>query len=154
MSKLKITFTGFKELAAAMHLRIGKVRNQQTALKKVGEEEIRAAQERIKTSKMTPDGQPWTPWAQSTALARMQAGDASRGLLYKSGNLLNSFQLDINTNQVIVKNVAPYAAYLQEGTDNMPARPYFGWSKESKQRIKTIFDNFLQKTVVEGKDYK
>ena len=154
MSKIKFTFVGFKELAAAMNLRIGKVRQSQGALRKVGEEEIKAAQQRLKVSKMTPDGTPWTPWAESTRKARERDGSSGLGLLYKSGRLANSFQLEINTNQVIVKNIAPYAAYLQDGTNTIPARPYFGWSKDSQKRIQTIFDDFLQKTVVEGKDYK
>ena len=154
MSKIKFTFVGFKELTEALKLRVGKVKQSQGALRKVGEEEIREAQKRIKTSKMTPDGTPWTPWAQSTREARIKDGDAGLGLLYRSGNLHNSFQLEINTKQVIVKNVAPYAAYLQEGTANMPARPYFGWSDKSKQNIQTIFGDFLNKVVVKGEDYK
>jgi phage gpG-like protein len=35
----------------------------------------------------------------------------------------------------------------------MPARPYFGWSEASKQRITTIFNDYLKATVIEGKDY-
>lgn len=147
MSKIKFSYHGFKEMAAAMQLRIGKIRKYPQALKEVAEEEVKAAQNRLKISKMTPDGQAWAPWAQSTREARMKDGTAGLGLLYKSGNLHNSFQIEINTNQVIIKNVAPYSAYLQEGTDNMPARPYFGWSKESSKRIQTIFGKFFDKVV-------
>lgn len=150
---MKFSESGLKEILSGLQLRAGKVKQVSAALTKLGKEEIYAAQIRIALTKMSPEGTPWTPWSEATKIARERDGTADTGLLYRSGALYNSFQLAINNNQVVVKNVAPYAQMLQDGTPKMPARPFFGWSEESKQRITVIFGDFLDKTVIKGEDY-
>ena len=150
---IKVTITGLKEIIAGLQLRMGKMSQFTKALTAVGNNEIALAKQRIAVSKMSPEGTAWTPWSEATRIGREREGSAENGLLYRTGSLYNSFQIEINSNQLIVKNVAPYAMMLQQGTQNMPARPYFGWSDQSKTKIITVFEDFLGKTIIEGKDY-
>lgn len=154
MRSFVFKFEGFKELIADLGLRAGKVRYAQGALRKLATEEVKNAQHRIMVTKQSPDGDNWIEWAQSTRLGRERKGNAGKGLLWDSGNLLRSFKIDINTSDVVISNTAPYANYLQEGTNKMPARPFLGWSKESLERANYIFNDYLKQVIIEGKDYK
>ena len=121
-----------------------KFRNKdETILKPFLEKEVKRTKKRIRTDKRTPDGIPWAIWAESTAISRARKGTALRGLLYDTGALLKSIEYDINNDRFAVGSGVDYAEYLQEGTDNMPAREFLGFNERSEADIlwltKTIF---------------
>lgn len=156
MSSFKFSYSGFTDVIRNLNLRAGKVRFAQNQLRKVGEQEIIAARERIFSTKIDPEGAQWWQWSPSTLASRMRRGTADTGLLYETGHLYNSFRTDINTTsntgvQVIVSNTAKYAFYLQNGTSNMKPRPFFGWTDSSKDRINAILGTYLRNVVIEGK---
>lgn len=107
-------------------------------MQKVGEQEVRNVQERIRSGKTTPDGQPWTPWAMSTLRSRMRDGSAGQGLLYRTGSLLNSIQMRISNKTLTIFSNLNYARFIQEGTMKMPARQFLGWSQQQLNNIKNI----------------
>ncbi len=100
---------------------------------------------RIVNTKTSPDGEAWAPWAMSTMLARTKRGTSGTGLLYETGGLANSITFEIQGNSVIVGSNSPVAPYLQNGTDNMPARPFVGISQEDSDSIHSALADFLAK---------
>ena len=142
-SRSRVERTGQSE-ALLKHLR-----NPQPALDEIGKSLVRSTQRRITETKESPAGVPWAQWSTSTMLARMRKGTAARGILYDSGNLLNSIQYQIvgKTVQVGVNQAqAPYGIYLQQGTRNMPARPFIGLSPVDQQVINSILRRHLAGT--------
>jgi len=122
-----------------------KLKNTKKPLKRMARVETEAAQYRIRTSKQTPDGQPWAAWAYSTFISRIRNGTVGTGPLYVSGLLMRSFKSRVTSTKATISNTAPYATYLQEGTDNMPARPFMGFGRESHDRINDIMMEHLEK---------
>lgn len=104
----------------------------------IAQQEIREIQQRIRTTKLSPEGKQWEPWSYSTIKA-MGRNKQRRSLLYHTGNLLNSFSYRINNNQLRITNSTPYGRFLQNGTNKMPARPFMGWNQGSQVRIKKIY---------------
>lgn len=94
--------------------------------------------ERIKTTKKDPAGVPWVRWAASTARARSRKGNAGRGLLWDSGNLVSKISGRTQSNNTVVVGVngVPYANYLQNGTTRMPARPFIGIGQQDQLDIR------------------
>lgn len=121
-----------------------KLSKSKPVLTKVADGEIKAAQTRIRTSKTDPSGNRWAPWSYATIAQRNRMGTTSRGLLYNTGFLLRSFFKRVTNTKAEVRNTAPYASYLQEGTNRMPARRFLGISNGSRKRIKTLFRKFLR----------
>lgn len=139
---LKVTVDDKKARRQIRKLRKS-VKDMRPAFNQVADQEIKNAQYRIRTSKMTPDGKQWQPWAYSTMKQRVREGNVSKGLLFKTGMLLNKFFKKVTSARLTISNKAPYARYLQEGTSRMPARPFLGWGKETvKQSEKTLLDYF------------
>lgn len=120
--------------------------NTAPLLRKIGDDQIKEAQYRIRTSKTTPDGTPWRPWAYSTLQSRLRDGSASKGLLFKTGMLLNSFFKKVSRKTLTISNKAPYASYLQNGTSKMPSRPFLGWGKRSKS-VETALVTYFKKVL-------
>ena len=97
------------------------------------EEDIR---HRIVKLKKDPDDKPWKPWAKATKKARQKRGTAALGLLFESGELADSITHKVTgKNKLQVGTSNPYAGYLNEGTNNMPARPFIGISKRASKGI-------------------
>ena len=107
-------------------------------LNKVGREQVVAAQTRIRDSKTDPNGKPWQPWAMATLKQRMRQGNASRGLLYRTGALLTSIQYRISNSKLTIFTNKPYGKYLQFGTPKMPARPFIGFGNQINNIINTL----------------
>lgn len=123
---------------------LNRLKNPRPALEEIGRVVTGTTQNRIRTEKTDPAGTPWQPWATSTTIARIKKGTASRGLLYDSGNLLNSITYQVSGKQVSVgSSGVPYAIYLQQGTPNMPARPFIGYSNKDMQYINAILTRFV-----------
>lgn len=98
-----------------------------TELQKIGRDEVRATQDRIRSSKTDPTGRSWQPWAMATLKQRRREGTAGRGLLYRTGALLNSIMYRVDRGILTIYTDASHARYLQFGTPKMPARPFLGW---------------------------
>lgn len=115
-------------------------------LKYVAISEKKKVEERIKSTKVDPDGHAWEPWAPSTEAYRRKHGTEESGLLLDSGALLASFVAKSNTNSATISSEGiPYAGWLQHGTNHMPARPYLGWSTVSLATLELEAAVFLAK---------
>lgn len=102
---------------------------------------------RITTTKIDPYGKAWPQWAVATARARAKRGTAGRGLLYESGRLSNGITAEVQGNQAIVGvQGVPYASFLQNGTNKMPARKFLGISQQDEVQIKTMLVKYLKGT--------
>lgn len=111
--------------------RAGQIKSAtQTALETLGAQEVKIAQDRIRSGKSSPDGQAWRPWAMATLRNRVREGTTGGGLLYRTGALYNSIKWKLTGVNLIIYSDSPYGQYLQSGTSRMPARPFLGWSKE------------------------
>jgi phage virion morphogenesis protein len=139
-----VTRTNSQDITAL----VGKLNNPRPLMDEVGRILVKAIQARITTTKVGPDGSAWAPWSPATLAARSRRGNVSRGLLYNSGNLERSIGYDNHDNRVVVgadANKAPYAAYLQEGTSRMPARPFVGISAADQSAIRSAVSKYLVK---------
>lgn len=125
---------------------IDKLENPAQFLDKVGQMLQASTQARISTTKTSPNGVPFTPWALGTALARQRKGNAARGILYDTGNLLNSISYQVIGKQVQVgvTTAAPYGTYLQNGTRHMPARPFVGISEQDREMVRVLLQTYLK----------
>lgn len=126
---------------------IGKLENPSPFLKEVAALLKARTVDRIITTKTDPDGKAWVQWAVSTARARAKRGTASRGLLYDGGRLVQGITAKVQGNQAIVgvKDV-PYAIFLQQGTNKMPARRFLGIGQQDQAEIRPILLKYLRGT--------
>lgn len=102
--------------------------NMSPWMESVGKHAQEATQARIQQSKHDPENQPWSPWQPRTERHRIKKGNAGQGLLWDEGTLLNSIKFASDGGGVTVGTEVGYAGYLQDGTENMAARPFLGWS--------------------------
>ena len=102
------------------------------------------AARRITTTKSAPDGTRWKPWASSTAKARRRAGTSASGLLFNTGTLARSIEYEVIGDKVVVRNTQEYAQYLQNGTRNMPARPFLGMGKAEETLTKNLWKKWIE----------
>ena len=105
---------------------------------------VEEAARRITTTKSAPDGTRWKPWASSTAKARRRAGTSASGLLFNTGTLANSLEYEVIGDKVVVRNTQSYAQYLQNGTRNMPARPFLGMGKAEETLTKNLWKKWIE----------
>lgn len=117
----------------------------QRSLEQIGKTEVASAQNRISLWKASPDGQEWAPWSIATMRSRRREGTAHLGLLYRTGELFRSIYYKVTNLRLEVGSKAPYAKYLQNGTPNMPARPFLSWSKQTINRLKMLFSTEMDK---------
>lgn len=94
---------------------------------------------RIAETKTAPDGKRWADVSPTTAQAKNGRG----GILVDHGNLLASITHEASAKSVITGSVMGYSVYAQEGTKNMPARPYLGLSVQDYQRIGELMEDWL-----------
>jgi len=132
---------------AALSRIVRRLANPRPVLEELGQALKTGTQERIKTTKTSPDGTPFAPWSIATALARQKRGTVSGGILFDTGKLFNSIQYQVTGKQVEVgaDESAPYAKYLQAGTRNMPARPFVGISERDLENVRKILRSYIQK---------
>lgn len=125
---------------------IDKLQNPQQFLDQVGQLLRNSTQQRITTTKTSPNGSPFAPWSVATLFARQKKGNAARGILYDTGNLLNAVQYQVVGKQVEVgvDGSAPYGVYLQNGTRHMPARPFVGISEQDRQMVRVLLQSYLK----------
>lgn len=109
-------------------------------LEDIGKEQVQLTQDRIRSSKTDPDGNPWAPWSMATLRSRQRDGTVSRGLLYRTGALLTSIKFTVRDNVLKVFTNIPYGEFLQFGTPKMPARPFIGWGNQLNTIMTKIKD--------------
>ena len=128
-----------------------KLEKPRDMLREIGDIIVEDIKNRIVRTKQEPENEapwaPWAPWAPSTAKGRERKGNAALGLLFDSGNLLNSIKAQIvgSHNTLQIGTNVPYAKYLQEGTEKMPARPFLGISKRAQQGIDQAIKLYMEK---------
>lgn len=135
MIKVETKINGMKDLDK----RIKKIKAAPNKmLRVVGKEEVKETKIRIRSTKNDPDGKPWAPWSFATMKERVRQGNVQRGLLYRTGALLNSIKYTVKKGKLSVFSPLKYAKFLQFGTPKMPARPFLGWSKAAINRAVKI----------------
>lgn len=104
-----------------------------------------STRKRFKT-KTAPDGSRWAPLSLWTLYSKTTRRDGKvRGsLLVDRGDLLESITSHATKNMAEVGTDRVYAAYLQTGTRNMPARPIFGLSEQDRNDIRDALGNWLK----------
>lgn len=113
-------------------------------LDELGKGLVQEVHNRIANTKSAPDGTRWKPWASSTAKARRRAGTSASGLLFNTGTLANSTEYEVIGDKVVVRNTQSYAQYLQNGTRNMPARPFLGMGKAEETLTKNLWKKWIE----------
>lgn len=113
-------------------------------LAEIGEKEVGRVRERIMESKIDPLGAAWEPWATSTREARERKGNEGQGLLFDTGQLLDSIHFSLSEREVAIGTSVDYATYLQQGTFRMPEREFLGWTPESVDQYELYILNYLQ----------
>ncbi|WP_304333729.1 phage virion morphogenesis protein [Conchiformibius steedae] len=102
---------------------------------------------RIRESKTAPDGSPWAEWTERTrAMRTRKDGTVSGSLLLQSGmqgGLLRTITYEASQDSVVVGSGKHYAAYLQQGTRRMVARPFLGLSAQDYRDIDELLADFL-----------
>jgi phage gpG-like protein len=116
---------------------------QRDFLEEVGATFAGIAIERIEKKKAGPDGVKWAPWASATRKARRKEGSAGTGLLLRTGALRDSITYEVQGQKVSVKTDNPYAGYLQNGTNKMPARPFLGFGRVEEREMQTIWKKWM-----------
>ncbi len=94
--------------------------------------------------KRSPDGGQWAPWATRTAASRGRKGNAAQGLLWDSGTLLASIQMQARDGLVSIGTDTAYAQYLQGGTGNMPAREFLGWTERDTKAAERMVLDYIE----------
>lgn len=99
---------------------------------------------RIANSKLAPEGKKWAGLSASTLKAkRNKRGKARGSILVSQGNLMRSITHEASANSVIVGSGMAYARFHQEGTRNMPARPFLGLSTDDYTDVSDLIDDWL-----------
>lgn len=122
----------------------GRLRNKKAIHKTLAEKEYKRTRERITRTKVNPDGKPWAMWAASTSKSRARKGNTARGLLYDSGNLLNSINWTANQNEFAIGTNEEYAEYIQEGTPNMPSHEFLGFNERIEQDMEWLLGTMFK----------
>ena len=101
----------------------------------MGKKAVTDTQTRIRSTKTSPDGQPWAPWSMATIRANAGRGGS---LLFRTGALHNSIKYRLSEHTLTVYSNTGYSSYLQNGTSKMPARPFLGWTENDINTIKRL----------------
>lgn len=99
---------------------------------------------RISETKNAPDGSRWADVSPATAKTKNGRG----GILVDYGNLMASITHEASAKSVIAGSVMGYSVYLQEGTENMPARPFLGLSGEDYRDIDELMSDWMKGLIV------
>lgn len=86
---------------------------------------------RLEVEKTSPDGKRWAPW--STAYARTRKPRHS--LLIGERDLVDSIDSTSTARTATIFSDVIYAGTHQDGSGNIPARPYLGLSEQNAAEI-------------------
>lgn len=139
----------FADVLNEIGLMLARSRNPLPILSRIGASEVENVRERIRSEKDSPFGEPWAPWAPSTAKARERKGNAARGLLFDDGDLLRSIHAEANVygpghGTLDIGSDLDYAIFLQDGTEFMPARPYLGWNEHTFPFYELMLSDWIE----------
>lgn len=112
-------------------------------LEEFGKRELTRTKKRFDKQR-GPDGQPWAAWSAEYLERRIREGTASFGILVSSGALFRSLDYQVRGNSVSVGSPLEYAEYMQEGTNDIPARPFLGFNDRSEADIAWLFNTILK----------
>lgn len=110
----------------------------------IGDAEVSEVYKRIIDIKASPFGEAWEPWSEQRLAERSIKGNVSQGLLWDTGELMNSIRYEVSRDGVSIGTDIFYATDLQQGTDRMPAREFLGWRPESAELYEAVFLNFFR----------
>jgi phage gpG-like protein len=112
---------GAREAADWLGAIAGRLRDPSPALRVEGER-MRAEAERAIADRRAPDGTEWPEPRRTTERggSRGRARTATRS----SGRLARSGRVAVDGELVVVEFTAPYAGFVQDGTEDMEARPF------------------------------
>ena len=94
---------------------------------------------RIAENKTNADGAAWPDLADSTRARKGNKGS----LLVHSGSLLRSITFEASKGSVSIGSNMVYAKWHQDGTKNMPARPFLGLSSTDYDDVNDLIADFL-----------
>lgn len=121
---------------------------QDQLLEELGEHFVHIVKERIQSTKENPYGRDWQEWADGTRRQREYKGNTAQGLLWDTGDLLHSITFETGPNEVRIGSPLDYAKWLQDGTENMPAREFLGFSPDDLIAIDRIVDDYLHRITI------
>ena len=131
------------EVRAALGAMIGRLADPRELYETVGLWQEQRIEQRIEEEKVSPDGMPWAEWRLPTLKRRTAKGNVHQGILWDRGDLLHSFGFEIGDG-VEIGTYIGYADALQEGTLNMEARPFAGWSPEDLQELEMMAITYVE----------
>lgn len=132
--------------AALAELRaiLRRIQRPTPVLSAIGALQVERVQQRIRSSKTSPDLAPWSPWRDSTRAYRERKGNAGQGLLWDEGTLLESVSAETFVNGVRIGVEPFYGQFLQEGTAKMDARPFLGWAPNDDATTERLMVQYLE----------
>lgn len=98
---------------------------------------------RIQDEKESPDGQKWEDWSPKYAETR----HANNSLLENRGHLYKDIASDYGSDFAEAFTSLIYGRTHQEGDDtrNIPARPYFGLSRDNADEVAEVFAEWTER---------
>lgn len=112
----------------------------------IGKTLVEQSMRRISREKRGPDGKKWEPveGGESGGFRDRRGRFRGRGILLRSGQLLNSIEKRAEDRRVVVGSSLAYAGVHQDGDDNVDARPYLGIGDDSQREILDVVAMFLE----------
>ncbi len=92
-------------------------------------------------------GSPWQKLALATLREKQRLGYGSKGILERTGRLMNSFDKQVSSFMVRVFNPTEYYKYHQLGGPNLPQRRMIVASENVKGKIYEIFNLFIRNSL-------
>ena len=137
-----------EQVLAELGAMVARAQFPSPVLEIIGKSEVENVRARIQQSKINPWGGDWAPWAASTADYRTNKGNAGQGLLWDDGDLLESIRFSVDAMEhvgwVDIGSDLDYAAYLQNGTEDMPAREFLGWNDAALPFYEGLLVNYIE----------
>ena len=107
------------------------IAKKSTILEKFGEKAIARTRADI-ISQKSPDGQAFAPLKKATIENKQRLGYIL-AILRATDAMLNAFESEVSGDIVSITQPKFYGAILQKGRDNMPARPFLGWTQKDAE---------------------
>lgn len=137
------------EAIAALNAMAMRIADAEPVLAAIGYAEVEVIRARIEEGKKSPQGEEWAPWRPWTESERKKKGNTARGLLWDSGNLMDSIRSEVSANGVIIGTDIEYGPELQRGRGPgdpypMEARPFVGWDEQGKVHAEMLMVHHIQ----------
>lgn len=89
-------------------------------------------------------GEPWAALAASTLREKQRLGYGSKGILVRTGRLMNAFAKEVSPFMVRVFNPTKYYPYHQLGGPNLPKRRMIIATENVKAGIYEVFNKYIR----------